>query len=60
MPAKFTSKEPSWQGPERRMRHRRQTGDRRVVMRFEFDKNDRRALPGRRIGDASVWSNQIV
>jgi hypothetical protein len=41
----------SYKGPERRLDHRRQRGDRREELRFELDKPDRRARPGRRATD---------
>jgi hypothetical protein len=52
--ALFESKDPqsgSYKGAERRRTHRRSRGDRRLEMRFELDKSDRRENPGRRAGD---------
>lgn len=47
----------SYQGAERRRDHRRGHGDRRLEMRFELDKSDRRENPGRRAGEntAKFW-----
>lgn len=47
----------SYQGAERRRSHRRNRGDRRLEMRFELDKSDRRENPGRRAGEknAKFW-----
>ncbi|MCP5130272.1 MAG: hypothetical protein H6985_11890 [Pseudomonadales bacterium] len=41
----------SYKGPERRLSHRRQRGDRRAECRFELDKPDRRVSDGRRSTD---------
>ena len=52
--ALFESKDPqseTYKGVERRRGHRRSRGDRRLEMRFELDKSDRRENPGRRAGD---------
>jgi hypothetical protein len=50
----FEPREPSgeaYRGSERRRSHRRGHGDRRVEMRFEMDKDDRRVCAGRRADD---------
>jgi len=50
----FEAKEPAaeaYKGAERRRSHRRGHGDRRVEMRFEMDKADRRVCAGRRGDD---------
>lgn len=41
----------SYKGPERRRNHRRLLSDRRMEMRFELDKPDRRTCGGRRASD---------
>lgn len=41
----------AYKGAERRRNHRREHGDRRVEMRFEMDKPDRRVCTGRRADD---------
>lgn len=53
---KERSKE-TYKGRERRSRHRRCHQDRRVEMRFELDKPDRRECAGRRADDqrARFW-----
>lgn len=45
---------PTYKGAERRREHRRKYKDRRVEMRFEMDKPDRRVCPGRRADDAKA------
>ncbi len=45
----------TYNGPERREDHRRKKRDRRVDIRFEPDKEDRRKNPGRRKGDGDLW-----
>ena len=55
--ARFETAEPKsagYTGAERRRRHRRVTADRREEMRFEPDKADRRANPGRRVDDKNI------
>jgi len=55
--ARFDTAEPKragYTGAERRRRHRRVTADRREEMRFEPDKVDRRANPGRRADDKNI------
>ena len=42
-----------YMGQERRRVDRRQSSDRRVDVRFEVDKNDRRQKSGRRHNDAA-------
>lgn len=44
----------SYKGVERRRAHRRAHNDRRVEMRFEMDKVDRRICAGRRADDKRV------
>ncbi len=53
----FEARNPSYQGPERRMHARRGDTDRRQIIRFEPEKHDRRQLAGRRQDDltAQVW-----
>lgn len=46
----------SYQGAERRQKQRRQTPDRRVDIRFEPNKRDRRQSTGRRVSDGDVWT----
>ncbi|MEZ5572182.1 MAG: hypothetical protein R3E64_09170 [Halioglobus sp.] len=41
-------------GIERRMENRRETQDRRVEVRFDLTKKDRRQNEGRREGDAAL------
>jgi hypothetical protein len=43
-----------YKGAERRRRHRRGHADRRVEMRFELDKTDRRVCSGRRADDKNI------
>ena len=45
---------PIYTGSDRRRDHRRTHNDRRVEMRFEMDKPDRRDCPGRRGDDAKA------
>jgi hypothetical protein len=55
--ARFETAEPKsagYTGVERRRRHRRVRADRREEMRFEPDKADRRANPGRRADDKNI------
>lgn len=59
-PAVFEEKErtqDSYQGAERRRQHRRGGPDRRLEMRFEPNKVDRRVCAGRRADDqkAKIW-----
>lgn len=42
-------------GPERRREPRRKSRDRRIDIRFEPDKEDRRQKPGRRKDDHDPW-----
>ena len=55
-PALFEARDPSaiYKGAERRRVHRRGHNDRRVEMRFEMNKPDRRVCPGRRADDAKT------
>lgn len=43
-----------YEGPERRVMHRRCGHDRRAMIRFELDKSDRRQLEDRR-STSNVW-----
>jgi hypothetical protein len=55
--ATFEAKERApegYKGAERRRRHRRTRSDRRVEMRFEPDKTDRRVRAGRRADDKDI------
>jgi hypothetical protein len=49
---KTLQNETEYFGPERRMEMRRKARDRRVDVRFNLTKSDRRELKGRREGDA--------
>ena len=60
MIAKYTSKDPEWRGPERRIRQRRQIADRRAMARFEPDKVDRRVKAGNRRDDLIGWNNKFA
>ncbi|MDH4040650.1 MAG: hypothetical protein OEV88_08340 [Gammaproteobacteria bacterium] len=44
----------AYKGAERRRRHRRNHTDRRLELRFELDKSDRRICAGRRAGDKNI------
>jgi hypothetical protein len=44
----------AYKGAERRRRHRRGQADRRLEMRFELDKADRRVSAGRRADDKNI------
>ncbi len=56
-PAIFEEKERGqehYKGAERRRKHRRVRADRRLEMRFELDKSDRRVCAGRRADDQTT------
>lgn len=48
----------SYNGPERRQEQRRKTTDRRVEIRFEPGKEDRRQSKGRRKTDGDIWKQR--
>lgn len=50
--------EQPYNGPERRVKQRRVKSDRRVEVRFEPDKEDRRQNPGRRAGDRAAFARR--
>lgn len=45
---------PSYDGPDRRSCRRRESHDRRIMIRFELDKADRRQIADRR-STTNVW-----
>ena len=49
--------EPVWNGEERRQEHRRSGSDRRDMIRFEPDKDDRRSGDERRKERHSGWDS---
>jgi len=54
-PANFEAKQIKYRGPEHRLAPRRLKSDRRVMLRFEPDKKDRRSDMDRR--DGGRWNN---
>lgn len=48
----------TYNGPERRRDQRRKTQDRRVEIRFEPGKDDRRQGRGRRNTDGDIWKQR--
>jgi len=54
-PANFESQNIKYRGPEHRLAPRRLKSDRRIMLRFELDKNDRRSDMDRR--DGGRWNN---
>ena len=51
-------KENNYQGPERRKEQRRKSDDRREMIRFEPDKEDRRSDSDRRKDHRDVWKQR--
>ncbi len=55
MRATFESQDPHYNGMDRRLIQRRKLADRRISVRFEPDKEDRRQIQGRRTHDGDSW-----
>ncbi len=54
--AQFESRDLPWNGIDRRQAHRRQLADRRMEVRFDPSRTDRRQSAGRRRGEQGGWN----
>ena len=52
------SKDPPYNGPDSRKGPRRKKNDRREIIRFEVNKEDRRKNSGKRKDDGDIWQQR--